>query len=158
MSHSLIDAGQYSNGSNNYKDSQVREWLNNEFYNKAFFKDDSKIMLTEVNNSITSTFYEENYYLCDNTFDKVWLPSAKELANENYQFVYDENRICYLSDYARVKESWINKDFVSYYYTRTPGDSNADIVVSVTNTGGIFSNQLADDLNFAYRPMIKVAR
>lgn len=158
LSNSLIDVGQYSNGLNNYKDSSIRSWLNNQFVSKAFFQDYSRLITSEVNNSITSTNYGDNVYLCENTFDKVYLPSVKDITSKSYGFNFASSQICYLTDYARINQAWIEADFRSSYYTRTPGNSNSNTILLVSYTGGIFDGGIYSDLNFGIRPIIKVSR
>ena len=92
---------------NNYMHSKVRAWLNgynyprdagsgtvnctdhqnNGFLQTAFITDvQKKIAITNVDNSVESTLYSSNQYVCDNTDDKVFLLSAKEATNETYGF------------------------------------------------------------------------
>ena len=48
---------------NNYKESHIRSWLNDNFYNTAFnTKEKARIQTTTVDNSAASTGYSENYY------------------------------------------------------------------------------------------------
>ena len=49
---------------NNYEYSDIRAWLNNDFYNTAFFLNNTPIQETTVDNSASSTFFDnENPYL-----------------------------------------------------------------------------------------------
>ena len=64
---------------NNYKNSTIRAWLNNEFYNTAFDQlQKGLILLSKVDNSLSSTGYNVNNYTCTNTEDYVYLLSRKE--------------------------------------------------------------------------------
>ena len=71
---------------NNYKYSDVRKWLIKDFYNSAFINGDSYVQTVEVDNSVATTAFEENDYVCENTNDKVFLLSAADYLNENYGF------------------------------------------------------------------------
>ena len=92
---------------NNYKNSDIRAWLNGEFLNAAFVEvAQSLIETTEVDNSVYSTGYSSNKYACENTFDKVFLLSYREVIDSAYGFAsssstYDTARRMTVSDYAR---------------------------------------------------------
>ena len=80
--HSVRKVGNSSieRGSNNYKNSDIRKWLNDDFYNVAFTQQQQGyIAVTEVDNSEESTGYSYNPYACENTFDKIFLPSYDEI-------------------------------------------------------------------------------
>lgn len=78
---------------NNYKNSEIRSWLNSDFLNKAF-SDDSLITTTLVDNSSTSTGYTNNQYACENTNDQIFLLSYAEATNGEYGFGDRLNRTC----------------------------------------------------------------
>ncbi len=72
---------------NNYKYSTIRAWLNDTFYNTAFNSLQQQIIeVTEVDNSVSSTMYSSNSYACENTQDKIFLPSAQEITTSEYGF------------------------------------------------------------------------
>lgn len=73
---------------NSYKNSEIRFWLNGEFLNRAFL-DDSRIITTMVDNSSTSTGFNDNPCACENTNDKVFLLSYVEAVNDEYGFGND---------------------------------------------------------------------
>lgn len=99
---------------NNYKYSDIRGWLNTEFYDDAF-GDNIKnyIKTTSVDNSALSTGYTSNPYVCDDTYDKVFLLSSKE--------VNDNKNICetYATDYARCQGTIMNNGIAGYWWTRS---------------------------------------
>lgn len=98
LSKQVLDCGKYSENygtriiddkeikSNNYKYSDIRTWLNETFYNTAFFKNSSNILETEVDNSAETTMTQPNRNECDNTLDKVFLLSYQDYMNEDYGF------------------------------------------------------------------------
>ena len=95
----------YDASSNNYKNSDIRAWLNGEFLNAAFGEvAQSLIETTEVDNSAYSAGYSSNQYACENTFDKVFLLSYREATDSAYGFAssstYDTARRMTVSDYA----------------------------------------------------------
>lgn len=75
-------------GSNNYKKSTIRAWLNNEFYNDSFRSKElrKRILATEVDNSLASTMDETNENVCENTYDNVFLLSLKEVKDNSIVF------------------------------------------------------------------------
>lgn len=109
-----------SENSSNYSISEVRAWLNAEFYNKAFTTSQkTSILTTEVDNSINSNrpeLYTSDY--CDNTNDKIFLPCYQELVNANYGFSNSSNfsatRERLASDYSRA--TGINMSTDNSYY------------------------------------------
>lgn len=68
-----------------YKTSDVRTWLNADFYNSVFV-DNSYIQTTEVDNSAETTNKSPNKFACENTQDKVYLLSYKDYLNADYGF------------------------------------------------------------------------
>ena len=68
-----------------YKTSDVRTWLNADFYNSVF-ADDSYIKTTEIDNSAETTDKSPNKFACENTQDKVYLLSYKDYLNADYGF------------------------------------------------------------------------
>lgn len=96
---------------NNYKESDVRKWLNGEFLNTAFYYDSSLIQTTEIDNSVSSTKDYSNSNICANTNDKIYLLSRSDAFNEKYGFTDDESRIAYLDG---QKTDW---------WTRSPDNS-----------------------------------
>ena len=62
-----MNAHYYDVDSNNYKDSDICTWLNNDFYNTAFALENEYIQTTTVDNSNLTTHYVSNSYACENT-------------------------------------------------------------------------------------------
>ena len=63
---------------NNYEKSNIRSWLNNEFYNTAFGLNSKYIQKKSVNNLANTTDFDNNKYACKITNDKVYLPSYQD--------------------------------------------------------------------------------
>ena len=88
---------------NNYKYSSVRAWLNSTFYETAFTELQREIILTTmVDNGVYSTGDDYNPYVCEDTEDKIFLLSFREVTNSEYGFSsdgsYDVARIMKMSD------------------------------------------------------------
>ena len=95
-----IDGQQYdASASNNYKDSDIRKWLNETFYELAFDNLQKELIQTvTVDNSLASvnannnaSYYNNgvNSFVCDNTEDKIFLLSANDVSNTAYGFKAD---------------------------------------------------------------------
>lgn len=114
---------------NNWANSSIREWLNDDFYYTAFSNSErNEIKKTKVDNTnIVEKFYEQGFhkqgisvtvysseqkelaeaYACGYTEDKVFLLSADEIRNEKYGFENyessDTRKADEASDYARAQ-------------------------------------------------------
>ncbi len=116
---------------NVYNTSDIRTWLNNDFYNIAFNNaEKQKILTSEVDNSAKSmnpygnpNYFENgvNYGARENTFDKVFLLSLEEATNPNYGFnnEYSQRdytlRAKYATDYAMAR----GVSFIEGYATQS---------------------------------------
>ena len=105
---------------NNYKESNIRAWLNTDFYNTAFSAtEQTSILTTNVDNGPTSTHSPINPYACENTNDKLFLLSYKDASNGNYGFrisaLDDSSRIRQATDYAKTMGVYVS----TYYYDRS---------------------------------------
>ncbi len=114
----LIDSQEYYNSrslstidgntvySNNYEHSNIRAWLNDNFYNTAFNDLQKQIVqLTTVNNSASTTGNPSNPYVCNNTDDYIFLLSYTEVRNETFGFHITNTGYCAawrkeITDYA----------------------------------------------------------
>lgn len=117
---SIIEYRRYDDSSNNWAESEIRQWLNETFYTVAF--DDLQrelIVETMIDNSPASTGYETNQYACPATIDNVFLLSYAETVNPEYGFLGDlepdEAKIIMTSDYSRSKGATIYTDTVKNY-------------------------------------------
>ena len=116
---------------NNYKYSDIRAWLNDEFYKTAFGDlQQALIQTTEVDNSAQSTDSSSNRYACENTFDKVFLLSYDEITDSKY-FASHSERIVELNDYALANGAWTNYEGDFFYWLRSPSSGNSVQVCDV---------------------------
>lgn len=146
---SIIANKRIDNSRNNYKDSEIRAWLNGTFYETAF--DDLQKALVNtvtVDNSVASTGYSPNPYACENTSDKVFLLSYKEVTNADYGFsssghTSDTARQMTVSDYARATGAYMSTS--SYYgngcwWLRSPSYSSSSDARGVYRDGGVYDS------------------
>ena len=116
---------------NNYANSDIRAWLNDEFYKTAFGDlQQALIQTTEVDNSAQSTDSSSNRYACENTFDKVFLLSYDEITDSKY-FASHSERIVELNDYALANGAWTNYEGDFFYWLRSPSSGNSVQVCDV---------------------------
>ena len=102
---------------NNWEYSTIRKWLNETFYNVAF-NDLQKalIVATELDNQTTAYNGSSNSYATcqNNTTDKVFLLSCKDMLNTSYGFSsyydYGTARRKQTSDYAQVQGASTSKE------------------------------------------------
>ena len=143
----------------NYKYSDVRPFINETFYDGAFIFGDSNIQITEVDNSKSSTSSSAGSYVCDNTFDKVFLLSYEEIRNTDY-FATTGSRGCITTDYSRVRRAMYSTNssyfHYGYYWTRSPETDGLNIrTYSVYPSGSLYG----DDTSYTYqsiRPAITI--
>ena len=140
--------------SNNYKYSHLRTFLNTDFYQTAFSTEQqNEIKTKEVDNSVSSTAYNVNPYSCENTFDKVYAPSTKEMTTTEYGFVKgvdekDPNKSLLVTDYATALGCYRNVGEVNKgggaFYTRSPEN------ISAYSVRAIYANGYANGYYLAY--------
>ena len=135
--------------SNNYEHSYIREWLNNDFYNKAFGTlDQSPILTTLVDNSASTTSSSSNSYASNNTNDKIYLLSYQDSINSNYGFSTstssNNTRYAVTTDYARAKGAYIDDTSTNtygngYWWLRSPDSSRSPGAYHVYRDGLMLS-------------------
>ena len=150
---SIIASKAYDAGNNNnYANSGIRAWLNDEFYKTAFGAlQQALIQTTEVDNSAQSTGNSSNRYACENTSDKVFLPSYREVTNSAYGFAsdyltFDTARQMLTSDFSRATGAYMSTD--SRYYgngwwrLRSPSNNYSNSARLVNDDGN--ANYIGD--------------
>ena len=132
LSHILLDAHRFGDFSNNYANSEIRSWLNNDFYNSAFALGNSNILTTTVDNSAATTDSASNPYTCDNTQDKVFLPSYQDYINSDYGFsasaLPTDTRLCENTDWTVAREG----SSYPVYYSRSISSSSSSTYYYLT--------------------------
>ncbi len=124
---------------NNYEYSTIRKWLNEEFYNLAFNSVQKGIIQTTLlDNSVNSTRHNPNSYTCNDTNDKVFLLSYKDIINTEYGFeendtVYSGARRRKGTDYAKCQGITVGKAIPGIGFTgwilRSPLSTSAEFSV-----------------------------
>ena len=150
---------------NNYEHSDIRSWLNGDFYNSAFALENSIIQTTTVDNGKTSMPGTiTNPYLCNDTQDKVYLLSYQDYLNADYGFTDSRDdtplRQALTTDYARANGSYCDTGEYpncGYYWTRTPAPGNASQAID-NNCSGLTGVGYRVDYSYSsVRPAIQVS-
>ncbi len=87
-----LDVRRFDGNGNNWSGSKIRQWLNYDFYNKAFNEKEKKYIKSFIN---TDSIIDRN-----NNADNVFLLSIEEVKK---YFSNDESRKCKATEYAVTK-------------------------------------------------------
>ncbi len=180
LSSMLLDAGAYYSSyesrsidgqtvyANNYAESDIRSWLNGEFYHKAFAFNSSFVQAKSVDNGAGTTDLVNNPYAAKSTLDFVFLPSYQDYLNADYGFVNDGGRATSregkTTEYARATGAWChtrnNSDKTTRhngsYWTRS-ASGEYEYCASVVNAGGVLSSYAVDEKSHSVRPAIYIS-
>ena len=109
-----------------WETSDIRQWLNNEFYTTAFNKTEkAKIQTSLIKNEDNSEYGTSGE---NDTEDKVFLLSEKEAET---LFSNDEEKIAKATEYAEKSVVYVNEEKAVLWWLRSPGDySNSAAVVN----------------------------
>ena len=130
LNHQVWNKTEHEDGINlnNYKYSDIRKWLNSDFLEQAFYYNPSLIQTVNVDNSVESTGDSSNS-ACEDTQDKVYLLSYKDICNEDYGFTDDASRIAYDAA-GKAQDYWLRSPNFSDY--------SASCVSSSGSVGSIY--------------------
>lgn len=130
---------------NNYEYSDIRLWLNNDFFSTAFNLNDSLVQTTLVDNSAMLDSLTSK-----NTNDKVYLLSYNEYLNSGYGFSKTtdktNSRTCKVTDYSIARGTSFESNYYNgVYRTRSPSSISSSglysYVFCVANNGQLFDNE-----------------
>ena len=172
VSSVLLDTHQYNASyeglednhyANNYEHSEIRSWLNDEFYNSAFIYGDSAIQeATIYNSAITTDTITNPYASMDSTFDKVFLPCYADYTNGTYGFSSSADmsttRVCEISDWARDNGAYyvsVGGKTVGDYWTRSPSSNWSNRAWMARDTGALSDNDVSWGAG-SVRPAIEI--
>ena len=123
----------------NYKESDIRAWLNDDFYKTAFSDDEQNPIITStVDNSPLSTGYSRNVYSCADTEDKLFLLSYKEATDPNNGLDNYSARIKTATDYAKALGVHTISG-KSRWWLRSPTEDYANLVRHVGADGIMYA-------------------
>ena len=121
LSKYVLDAKPYDEWEGvTWQTSDIRQWLNNEFYTTAFNKSEkAKIQTSLIKNEDNS---EHGTSGGNDTEDKVFLLSEKEAET---LFSNDDERIAKATGYAEKSGVYVNEKKESVWWLRSPGYSSS---------------------------------
>lgn len=136
--------GVSSTYANNYAESSIRTWLNNDFYNVAFNTEQrGKIKPTTINNDAHRDVYSQ--FNAEPTTDPIFLLSYSDALNSKYRFNFIEPRRSGCTDYAKCQGCRALNGF-SDWRLRSAGDYSAS-ACQVSYDGSVYP---ADDVGTTY--------
>ena len=150
---------------NNYSNSSLRKWLNDNFYNTSFY-DYQKYNIKTIH--LDNSMYNKKMaiYSSKDTDDNVFLLSFDDLKNKSYSFSetnseYDPNRRAKGTDYAKCQGLSVYRNENSAYngcstwYLRTAG-MISNYVCNVRYNGFLAHSFFTEYGNDGIRPAIKL--
>ena len=151
LSKYVLDAKSYNEEWEDvtWETSDIRQWLNNEFYTTAFNKSEkAKIQTSLIKNEDNS---EHGTSGGNDTEDKVFLLSEKEAET---LFSNDDERIAKATEYAEKSGVYVNEEKAAYWWLRSPGDSGDD-AAEVIYSGWVYRDgNYVDDSSGGVRPAL----
>ena len=128
---------------NNYKESSIKAWLNNNFYYTIFdiYRQKNNV-LNLTDNSVASTTKSSNNRVCEDTVDKVYLLSTLELNS----YLDGSSAFADATDYAKIQGISVGSNGHSNYWLRSPvnnTDANA-INASGSTAGSVSTNSVTE--------------
>lgn len=134
-SRMLLDCHRYAGYTDSfqYNTSEVRYFLNNDFYNKAFILGNSNVLTSEVRNGVYTTNDPYGASVGPDTFDKVFLLSYKDYHNADYGYT-GVNLKSKATDWVRAVGGYCS-GYYGTYLTRSP-NRKLNLGVSFVNTYG----------------------
>ena len=136
--------------STTWQKSNIRKWLNNEFYNEAFENVGYKFIKTRALDNHQNPEFRS--LESNKTYDKVFLPSYDELV----KYIKDEYLKCKGTNYFKSIGGYVDKYGYADWWTRTPGDSDSHVMNVSADGEIILHGDYVNTDDFGVRPMIEV--
>lgn len=135
VSKYALDCKQYNTSYTDvtWETCTLRKWLNNEFINSAFSKDEQKAIPTVTVSADANPEYSTDPG--NATQDKVFLLSIKE-ANKYFN---SNERECKPTAYAVANGAYESDSGNCYWWLRSPGDTQ-DIAAYINHGGGVYEH------------------
>ena len=154
LSKYVLDAKSYNEGWGDvtWETSDIRQWLNNEFYTTAFNKaEKAKIQTSLIKNEDNSEYGTSGG---NDTEDKVFLLSEKEA---DTLFSDEEERIAKATEYAEKLGVYINKNSeekAAWWWLRSPGNDSF-YAAGVNYYGWVYGDGIGVNCNvYGVRPAL----
>ena len=169
MTNDILELHCFDVVTNNYANSEVRTWMNNIFYKTIFaLNNTDKILTSEVDNSAQQTDKNSANLACENTQDKLYLPSYAEISGSaNAANSFMPNGLSKLSDYAfaqgAYKTTIDDRKDCGHYWLRSPSKTNNNQASNQKaawffTCSGYFYSWDVDGQDIGVRPMMSIAK
>ena len=144
---------------NDYANSSIRKWLNEDFYNTAFTSAQKQnIRSTTLDNSAFSLNYSK--YDSISTTDKVFLLSYSEVQKTAYGFTNSTNptdtRKAIGTDYAKAQGLWVALNNGFNWRLRSAG-YDSDYVCYIYCNGHVYDNGVVNTVVDGIRPALRLS-
>ena len=145
-----LDAQPYHQTSTavNWSNSDIRRWLQNEFYNEAFTAEEQTMIATTQN--ATPINSNNAGSPGPNTYDKVFLLSSTEATN---YLPSPESRMVKATSYALMRGAGTNYSQNSFWWVRSYADGSRRKVLMVNSQGNVYASYM-NDYEAVVRPAI----
>ena len=140
---------------NNYEKSEIRKWLNTDFYNTAFTDEQKQnIQPTHLENKAFHPSYSK--YDSGSTDDNVFLLSYNEVQNAAFGFT-NVTRMAAGTDYAKAQGLWVSSNENSMWHLRSAGYYSGHCC-NVLADGSVFHSYSTSKTHYGIRPAISIVR
>lgn len=157
LAEDLLDVIQYDDSSSDYMTSNIRSWLNGDFYKKAFALGNKYLKSTLTNDNIPQETAPKTDY------DNVFLLTYQNYTNQNFDFDPDPSQSDFkragrTTDYTRASGAQLssNSAYFGRYFTRTPSVLEPQSHAFQINDEGQMYGYTVDDNYSGVRPGITI--
>ncbi len=139
----------------NYKTSSIRSFINGDFLNGAFSSEEqAMIQTTTVDNGTSTVPSAGASCVCENTTDKVFLLSYKDVINGGTYGFTNSSRMKQATDFAKanglyVSVSSVTSENQTMYWTRSPYDNSTYNYATMFSTGEVMGGGIEANLGVA---------
>ncbi len=167
LADKILDCRQYnkSMAAITWDSSDLRTWMNDEFYNTCFNKAEQEYVLDHVTASPYN--YCHLYYAGEDCTDKISLMPAFDLANGTYYFKTHNDeadkllRIAVGTEYARSQGLLVDENGGGRWWTCTSATLDNMAVVVITENGNVLMESGGEYVNksdVGVRPLITITK
>lgn len=163
----ILDCKQYNESfaSITWDISGLRTWMNDDFYNTCFDKEEQKYILDRTTTSPYNYLYV--YYAGEDCTDKVALAPAFELVDGTYYFQssnHEEDKVLRIAtgtDYALSQGLLVEENGAGRWWTCTSATKDNTYAIVITEDGNVLAESGGECVNktdVGVRPLIVIAK
>ena len=138
-----------------WESCDLRRWLNSEFMNNAFSKEERSRVVRVMNKNAENEGFEEDN-VDRSTEDSVFLLNADEASK---LFKDNSARRCHASGYAELKNAWVGNNNCCQWWLRSrcDKDENGNREALIVYVDGSFDTASMMDKSVCVRPALWVS-